>query len=71
MGTSFRPLLGGLVALSLVACATCRDHPVACGVGVAFIAGSIAATAATHADHSVVPGMRTVQPVTCTGTSCH
>jgi hypothetical protein len=41
-----------LIALiTLSGCATCREHPIACTVGVAIIAGSIAAT--YQPDHRV------------------
>ena len=33
------------VALSLVGCATCERHPIACTAAVAFVAGSIAIAA--------------------------
>jgi hypothetical protein len=67
-----RPLVAALASLSLAACATCRDHPVACGVGVAILAGSIAATAAAHHSGSphALPGMST-QPVSCTNGACN
>ncbi len=39
-----------LVALALSACATCRQHPVACTVAAAVVAGGIAAAAEHRAD---------------------
>jgi hypothetical protein len=47
--------LASLVALA--GCATCRDHPVACGVVSAVMVGSIAATivANEHAHHPGAP----------------
>lgn len=55
--------LAVLVALALAGCATCQRHPLACGVGAALIAGSIAAAA--HSDRGPEPG-RAIGP----GPSC-
>jgi hypothetical protein len=41
-----------ILSLALSACATCERHPVMCSVGVAVLAGSIAATAAQHGSES-------------------
>lgn len=34
-----------LLALAATGCATCQQHPVACGIGTAVLVGSIAASA--------------------------
>ena len=53
------------LALSLSACATCQRYPVACAVGSAVIAGSVATTiAANDGRHSRAP-MRHVSPPDC------
>lgn len=70
MGSIARPLVAGLVSLSLAACATRRDHPVACGVGVAVVAGSIAASA-NHSRSHGSPTLMTTQPVSCANGACH
>lgn len=56
--------------LALVGCATCREHPVACGIASAIVVGSIAAAAEHHHDQHVFltreadPGLRTHCPGT-------
>lgn len=37
--------------LAVAGCATCRNHPFACGVAGALVAGSIAATIAANDHH--------------------
>lgn len=43
--------------LTLCGCATCRDHPTACAIGGALIAGSITASilANDHHHHAAAP----------------
>jgi len=41
-------ILTRLAVLALSGCAICREHPIACGVGAAIVAGSIATTIALH-----------------------
>jgi hypothetical protein len=62
-----------LAALALSACATCRDHPVACTVAGAIVVGSVAASVAQHDhDRAQTPHMSTTLPVTCTnGGTCN
>jgi hypothetical protein len=43
------------IALSLSACATCHEHPVACAIGGAIVIGSIAAAAEHSHDQRVAP----------------
>jgi hypothetical protein len=45
--------------LLLGGCATCREHPVACTVAGAIVAGSVAATIEQH--HHAEPGSRPEQ----------
>lgn len=53
-----------ILALSLLsACATCREHPVACSVVAGVVITSVAISAG-GAHHAGQP-MRTTQPVTC------
>lgn len=65
-------LIGVLAAASLAACATCRDHPVACGIGAALVAGSIAASL-DHGSSSSSGMQRTIGTPACAQNpaSCH
>ena len=38
----------GLALLALTGCATCDRHPVACGVAMTLVVGSLAANAGRH-----------------------
>jgi hypothetical protein len=60
-----------LVLCSLLAgCATCREHPIACGIAGAVVAGSIAASVQHHHDQqsAAAAHMSTTQPVNCGAT---
>lgn len=46
-----KTLIACALVLALSGCATCRDHPVACSVGGAIIAGSIAASILANDHH--------------------
>jgi hypothetical protein len=59
-----------VLSLALSACATCREHPVACTVAVTIIAGSIAASVAHHEHSAAPPRVATTQPVSCAGGLC-
>jgi hypothetical protein len=59
-----------LLCLTLSGCATCAEHPVACSVSVALLAGSIAATANAQHHGSSPPATATIQPVVCAGGVC-
>jgi hypothetical protein len=70
-------IIAVVAALSLSACATCREHPVVCGVAGAFVVGSVAVMASAHG-HGGSPGSTRgfglPEPVcTTTGavTTCH
>jgi hypothetical protein len=64
------PALVAVLLLALGGCATCQQHPVACGVAGAVIVGSIAAAVQHHHDqqHQAAPGMSNTQPVNCAAT---
>ena len=60
------------VALALSACATCEQHPAACTIGAAILAGSVAATIQHHHDQhaAAAPVRADAIPVHCVGGSC-
>ena len=58
-----------LLSLLLAGCATCRNHPAACGIVVGLTAGEIIYLTNHHEDHPIHPH-RSVQPVTCQGEDC-
>jgi hypothetical protein len=61
------PTLPAFVAALLLAlggCATCRDHPVACGIAGAVVAGSIAATIESNRGDHRDPQQRGLYSVT-------
>ncbi len=45
-------LITALALVALSGCATCDRHPVACGVAITLVVGSLAASAARHASAS-------------------
>jgi hypothetical protein len=55
-----RALIAFIVSIALAGCATCREHPVACGVGSVLVAGAVAGSivATRHSDsqHQHQPG---------------
>lgn len=61
-----KSLLSLICALSLVGCATCREHPTGCAVAGVFVAGFVAASAtAIHDSHRAPPGRCGGQPFAC------
>lgn len=60
----FPILIAALLALG--GCATCQNHPIACTVATAIVAGSIAASLQQHDDQRrSAPSMSTTQPTPC------
>lgn len=49
--------------LALAGCATCRNHPVACGIAGAVVVGSIAASVQHSHDITEARERRTIQPL--------
>lgn len=63
------PALAAALLLALGGCATCRQHPVACGIAGAVIVGSIAASVQHHHDQQHDSRtMSNTQPVNCAAT---
>jgi uncharacterized protein YceK len=58
-----------LIALSLSGCATIQEHPVATGVAVAIVAGSIAASV-HHDNQGGGPAMANVSGPNCASGRC-
>jgi hypothetical protein len=61
-----------VLALVLSGCATCQEHPVACGVSAALIAGSIAASSLDHSGGggAAPAGRSTIGAPNCSAGGC-
>lgn len=59
-----------LASLAASGCSTCANHPVACSVGGAIIAGSVAASLNSHSHKSRAPTSSNTQPIICNGGNC-
>ena len=51
-----KSLVAIILALALGGCATCHEHPVACGVVTAITVGAVAAAAQHHHDQRAQSG---------------